>query len=126
MIALLLALAQAAPALPVRVPLGDVPLPEATNVERVLVMRVNFAPGQEMPRHVHSAPVVCLVESGSFSAQIGTAPAQTLQAGEVTLEPANVTIGYFRNLSGTTPASLVCTFLAGPGDHELSRMLPNP
>lgn len=126
MIALLLALTQAAPALPVRVPLGDVPLPEAKTVERVLVMRVDFAPGQEMPRHVHPAPVVCLVESGSFSARIGTAPARTIGVGDVTLEPANVVIGGFRNLSATSPASLICTFLAGPDDHELSRMLPNP
>jgi quercetin dioxygenase-like cupin family protein len=125
MIMTMLALAQAAAALPVRVPLGDVPLPEAKSVERVLVMRVNFAPGQEMPRHVHPAPVVCLVESGNFSARIGDAPARTIAVGEVTLEPANVVIGGFRNLSATSPASLVCTFLAGHDDHELSRMLPS-
>jgi quercetin dioxygenase-like cupin family protein len=119
-----LALAQAAADLPVRVPLGEVPLPEPKSVERVIVMRVDFAPGQAMPRHVHPAPVVCLVEAGSFSAQIGDAPARTVQAGELTLEPANVTVGGFRNLSTTSPASLICTFLAGHDDHELSRMLP--
>lgn len=119
-----LMLAQATAALPVRVPLGEVPLPEAKNVARVIVMRVNFAPGQEMPRHVHPAPVVCLVEHGRFSAQIGDAPAREIGTGEVTLEPANVEIGFFRNLSATEPASLVCTFLAGRDDHELARMLP--
>lgn len=117
-------LAQAATALPVRVPLGEVPLPEAKNVARVIVMRVNFAPGQAMPRHVHPAPVVCLVEQGRFSARIGDAPAREVETGEVTLEPANVEIGWFRNLSATAPASLVCTFLAGENDHELARMLP--
>lgn len=124
MILTMLALAQAAAGLPVRVPLGEVPLPEAKSVERVIVMRVNFAPGQEMPRHVHAAPVVCLVESGTFSAKIGDAPPRDVHAGEVTLEPANVEIGWFRNLSATAPASLVCTFLAGHDDHELARMLP--
>ena len=119
-----LLLVQAAASLPVRVPLGEVPLPEAKSVERVIVMRVNFAPGQAMPRHVHPAPVVCLVEHGRFSAQIGEAPAREVGTGEVTLEPANVAIGWFRNLSATEPASLVCTFLAGHDDHELSRMLP--
>ena len=119
-----LALAQAAADLPVRVPLGEVPLPQPKSVERVIVMRVNFAPGQTMPRHVHPAPVICLVETGSFSAQIGDAPARNAQVGDVTLEPANVPIGWFRNLSATSPASLVCTFLAGPDDHEISRMLP--
>ena len=38
---------------------------------------------------------------------------------------AYVEIGWFRNLSATEPASLICTFLAGHDDHELSRMLPN-
>jgi quercetin dioxygenase-like cupin family protein len=124
MLILGLALAQAAADLPVRVPLGEVPLPAPKSVERVVVMRVNFAPGQAMPRHVHPAPVVCLVETGSFSAQIGDAPARNVQTGQVTLEPANVIVGWFRNLSATNPASLVCTFLAGHDDHELSRMLP--
>jgi len=124
MLILSLALAQAAAGLPVRVPLGEAPLPAPKSVERVIVMRVNFAPGQAMPRHVHPAPVVCLVETGSFSARIGDAPARTVRAGEVTLEPANVAIGWFRNLSATNPASLICTFLAGHDDHDLSRMLP--
>jgi quercetin dioxygenase-like cupin family protein len=125
MILTALMLAQAAAALPTRVPLGEVPLPEAKSVERVVVMRVNFAPGQAMPRHLHPAPVVCLVEHGRFSAQIGNAPAREVGTGEVTLEPANVEIGWFRNLSATEPASLICTFLAGGDDHELSRMLAN-
>jgi quercetin dioxygenase-like cupin family protein len=119
-----LALAQAAADLPVRVPLGEVPLPEPKLVERVIVMRVNFGPGQTMPMHVHPAPVVCLVETGSISAQIGNTPARIVRVGDVTLEPANVPIGWFRNLSATSSASLVCTFLAGHDDHELSRMLP--
>jgi quercetin dioxygenase-like cupin family protein len=124
MLLLGLMLSQAAADLPVRVPLGEVPLPQPKSVERVIVMRVNFAPGQVMPRHVHPAPVVCLVETGSFSAQIGDGPARTVQVGEVTLEPADVAVGWFRNLSATSPASLVCTFLAGHDDHEISRMLP--
>lgn len=123
MIHVLLALALAQD-LPVRVPIGDVPLPAPKTVERVIVMRVNFAPGQAMPRHVHPAPVVCIVEHGRFNAQIGDAPAHDYGEGEVTLEPAGVPIGWFRNLSASAPASLVCTFLAGANDHELSRMLP--
>ena len=124
MMLIALVMAQATAGLPVRVPLGEVPLPAAKSVERVIVMRVNFAPGQAMPRHVHPAPVVCLVEHGRFSVQIGDAPAREVATGEVTLEPANVEIGWFRNLSASEPASLICTFLAGHDDHELSRMLP--
>ena len=117
-------LAQAAADLPVRVPLGEAALPAPKSVERVVVMRVNFAPGQAMPRHVHPAPVVCLVETGSFNARIGDTPARPYRTGEVTLEPANVPVGWFRNESATAPASLICTFLAGHDDRELSRMLP--
>ena len=123
---LILALAQAAQGVPVRVPLGEVPLPEAKSVERVIVMRVNFAPGQAMPRHVHPAPVVCLVERGSFNARIGEAAARSYHTGDVTLEPANVIVSWFRNESADSAASLICTFLAGHDDHELSRMLPAP
>ena len=123
MIDFLLALALAQD-LPTRVPMGEVPLTEAKTVERVIVMRVNFAAGQAMPRHVHPAPVVCVVEHGRFSAQIGDAAPREVGEGAVTLEPANVVIGYFRNLSATDPASLICTFLAGHDDHELARMLP--
>jgi quercetin dioxygenase-like cupin family protein len=124
MLMLGLALAQAAADLPVRVPLGEALLPQPKSVERVVVMRVNFAPGQAMPRHVHPAPVVCLVETGSFNARIGDAAARSYRQGEVTLEPASTIIGWFRNESATATASLICTFLAGHDDHELSRMLP--
>jgi quercetin dioxygenase-like cupin family protein len=123
MIHALLALALAQD-LPVRVPMGEVALPAPKTIDHVIVMRVNFAPGQAMPRHVHPAPVVCIVEHGRFNAQIGDAAAHDYGEGEVTLEPANVPIGWFRNLSATQPASLLCTVLAGAGDHELSRMLP--
>jgi quercetin dioxygenase-like cupin family protein len=125
MLMLGLALAQAAADLPVRVPLGEVPLPAPKSVKRVVVMRVNFAPGQAMPRHVHPAPVVCLVETGSFNARIGDAPARSYRQNEVTLEPAGAIVSWFRNESATAPASLICTFLAGHDDHELSRMLPS-
>lgn len=119
-----IALTQTAADLPVRVPMGEAVLPAPKTVERVIVMRVNFAPGQAMPRHVHPAPVVCIVEHGRFNAQIGEAAAHDYGEGEVTLEPANVPVGWFRNLSVSQPASLICTFLAGANDHELSRMLP--
>jgi quercetin dioxygenase-like cupin family protein len=118
------AAATSATAIPQRVPLGEAVLPEAKTVVRAIVMRVDFAPGQAMPRHVHPAPVVCVVDSGSFNAKIGDAPPRSYARGAVTLEPANVEIGWFRNESAREPASLVCTFLAGPDDHELSRMLP--
>jgi len=124
-LSLLAAAAVAAPAdIPVREPLGAVPLAAEKSVARVEMNRVRFKPGQVMPRHVHPAPVVCLVETGSFAARIGDEPERVHAKDSVTYEPAGVVVQYFRNLSTTEPATLVCSFLAGGDDHTLSTMLP--
>jgi hypothetical protein len=68
--------------------------------------------------------VVCLVETGAFAARIGDEPERTYAKDAVTYEPAGVVVQYFRNLSATEPATLVCSFLAGRDDHTLSTMLP--
>ena len=114
----------AAPDIPVREPLGAIPLVTAKLVARVEVNRVRFKPGQVMPRHVHPAPVACLVESGAFVARIGDGPEHAYAKDAVTYEPAGVVVQYFRNSSATEPATLVCSFLAGADDHTLSTMLP--
>ena len=124
-LALLAAAAVAAPAdIPTREPLGAVTLDAPKTVARVEVMRVRFKPGQAMPRHVHPAPVVCLVETGTFLARIGDGPETRQPTGAITYEPAGVVVQYFRNASTTEPATLVCTFLAGADDHTISTMLP--
>ncbi len=114
----------AAPDIPVREPLGAIPLAAPKLVARVEVNRVHFKPGQVMPRHVHPAPVTCLVESGAFVARIGDGAEQAYAKDAVTYEPAGVVVQYFRNSSATKPATLVCSFLAGADDHTLSTMLP--
>jgi quercetin dioxygenase-like cupin family protein len=118
--------AAAAAAIPVREPVATFNLARDKAVRRVEVMRVQFLPGQVMPRHVHPAPVVCVVQAGAFAAKIGDAPETRYATGEATFEPAGVVIGYFRNVSATAPATLVCAFLAGAEDKTLSTMLPEP
>ncbi|MDB5426067.1 MAG: hypothetical protein JWR43_42 [Phenylobacterium sp.] len=119
-------LAAAAAAIPVREPVATFNLAQDKAVHRVEVMSVQFLPGQVMPRHVHPAPVVCVVQAGAFAAKIGDAPETRYATGEATFEPAGVVIGYFRNVSATEPATLVCAFLAGAEDKTLSTMLPEP
>jgi quercetin dioxygenase-like cupin family protein len=122
----LFAAAVATAPVPVREPLATFHLAKDKAVHQVEVMRVQFLPGQAMPRHVHPAPVVCLVQAGAFTAKIGDAPETRYATGEATFEPAGVVIGYFRNVSATEPATLVCAFLAGAEDKTLSTMLPEP
>ena len=118
--------AAAAAAIPVREPVATFHLAQDKAVHRVEVMRVQFLPGQVMPRHVHPAPVICIVQAGAFAAKIGDAPETRYATGEATFEPAGVVVGYFRNLSATEPATLACAFLAGAADITLSTMLPEP
>jgi quercetin dioxygenase-like cupin family protein len=114
--------AQAA-ATPVRSPLGDVTLSAPKTVDRVQVMRVDFAAGQGMPRHIHPAPVVCMVERGRFHMEIAGQPARDVGVGAVTYEPAETPVEQFRNTSAQA-GSLICDFLGGHDDTELSRPLP--
>ena len=112
------------PALPTRTPLAVVPLAAPKLVSRVETTRVDFLPGQAMPRHKHTVPVVCFVSQGQFLVKIGDAPERRAEVGTVTYEPAEVVVGYFRNASQTAPAQLQCASLAGAEDKTLNVMLP--
>jgi quercetin dioxygenase-like cupin family protein len=123
---MIMALAAAAAPIPVREPLGTLPIAPGKTVDRVETNRVAFAPGQEMPRHKHNVPVVCFVTKGSFLVSIGAAPVRTVRAGDVTLEPAGAIVNYFRNASTRAPGELLCAALAGKADKELNVMLAPP
>jgi len=110
-------------ALPIRTPIATLPVAPGKLVTRVEATRVDFAPGQVMPEHEHLVPVVCFVVKGAFAISIGDDPVRNVTAGEVTIEPANVVVHYFRNLSGTEPAQLQCASLAGNRDKVLNVML---
>jgi quercetin dioxygenase-like cupin family protein len=108
---------------PVRTPVETFQIAPRKFVARVEMVRVDFLPGQEMPEHMHTVPVVCFVSKGAFLVSIGTAPIRRVEAGQATLEPAKAIIHYFRNASSSEPAQLNCAFLAGSTDRELSVML---
>jgi quercetin dioxygenase-like cupin family protein len=112
---------------PVRHPLGAIAIAPGKAVGRVETNEVDFAPGQAMPTHKHTVPVVCFVSKGAFRTKIGDAPERLAATGTATYEPAGVTVHYFKNASATEHAELLCASLAGADDHELNVMLtPEP
>lgn len=116
--------ALAAEPIPTRTPLASIALTAPKTVERVDTTRVDFAPGQKMPRHVHPVPVVCFAAKGSFAVKLEGQAEFTAKEGSVTYEAADQVVDYFRNTSATSPATLLCAILAGAQDHQTSRMLP--
>jgi quercetin dioxygenase-like cupin family protein len=121
-----LALAAAPPGIPTRTPLAEIPLDPSKQVSRVVTTKVDFLPGQAMPAHLHTVPVICFVVQGDFRVSIGDEPERAAPQGSVTYEPPNVTVHYFRNASASAPAQLQCASLAGPDDKVLNRMLDTP
>jgi quercetin dioxygenase-like cupin family protein len=96
-------------------------------VDRVETNEVDFLPGQAMPTHKHTVPVICFISKGAFRVKIGDAPERLAATGTVTYEPPGVTVHYFKNASATDHAELLCASLAGAADHELNVMLtPEP
>lgn len=114
--------ASAAP-IPVRTPSGSLAVTPAKPVTHVEMTRVDFGPGQEMPKHMHPVPVVCVVSKGRFLASIGDQAPRQVGIGDTTIEPAGSIVHFFRNLSKTEPGQLYCSALAGPDDKQLSVML---
>jgi quercetin dioxygenase-like cupin family protein len=120
----LAATASAQPAIPTRVPLAAIPIAPDKTVSRVETTRVEFQPGQVMPRHKHTVPVICFVTEGAFVYRIGDQLERRAETGTVTYEPPETVIHYFRNASATGPAALNCALLVGKDDHDLNVPLP--
>lgn len=120
---LLIGAAPSAP-IPARTPIATLAIAPGKLVTRVETTRVDFLPGQRMPAHKHTVPVVCLVTRGSFVASIGNGSPRTVATGGATIEPAGEVVHYFRNASASDPAQLMCASLAGNGDTILNVMLP--
>jgi quercetin dioxygenase-like cupin family protein len=119
--------AQAQTAIPSRTPLAVIPIAPGKLVARVETTRVDFLPGQAMPAHKHTVPVICFISKGDFLVRIGDEPERRAPFGTTTYEPPGVTVHYFRNASSTEPAQLQCASLAGAEDKVLNVMLdPEP
>jgi quercetin dioxygenase-like cupin family protein len=121
--ALLASAAQAQAPIPTRTPLAIIPIAPGKLVGRVETTRVDFQPGQAMPAHKHTVPVICFISKGDFLVRIGDGPEQRAAFGTTTFEPPGVTVHYFKNASATAPAQLQCASLAGADDKVLNVML---
>ncbi len=115
--------AHAQPAIPERTPLAVLPVAPGKLVSRVETTSVAFQPGQAMPAHKHTVPVVCFVTRGDFLVSIGDKAERRVAQGGVTYEGPGEIVHYFRNASATTPAELTCASLAGTEDKVLNIML---
>ena len=119
--------AQTAPPIPQRNPLAVIPVAPAKPVSRVETNEVDFLPGQAMPTHRHTVPVICFVSKGAFRVKIGDTPERLAATGTTTYEPPGVTVHYFKNASASAHAELLCASLAGQDDKVLNVMLdPEP
>lgn len=118
--------AHAQAAIPQRTPLAVLPIAPGKRVDRVETTRVAFLPGQAMPTHKHTVPVVCFVTRGDFLVSIGDKPERRVALGGVTFEGPGEIVHYFRNASASAPAELSCASLAGDEDKVLNVMLDNP
>ena len=113
--------------IPARTPLAVIPIAPGKRVDRVETTRVDFQPGQAMPAHKHTVPVICFVSKGDFLVRIGDEAERRAGFGTTTYEPPGVTVHYFKNASATAPAQLQCASLAGTEDKVLNVMLdPEP
>jgi quercetin dioxygenase-like cupin family protein len=115
------ALAQSA--IPERTPMAILPVTPGKLVSRVETTRVAFQPGQAMPTHSHTVPVVCFVTKGDFLVSIADRPERRVAQGGVTFEGPGEIVHYFKNASATAPAELTCASLAGSDDKVLNVML---
>ncbi|HEX4488246.1 MAG TPA: cupin domain-containing protein [Terriglobales bacterium] len=95
------------------------------NVASVSVVRIDYTPSQRTGRHIHPMPVVGYVLEGSFVVKVTGGAEIHYAAGQSIYEPADTIIERFDNESSTKPAVLIAHYLAGPGQTELVRILPD-
>lgn len=107
-----------------RTPISTSTLAPSKTVASVAVVRLDFAPGQKTGRHLHPMPVVGYVLEGEFVVKVQGEAERHYTAGQTVFEPANIIVDRYDNASSTKPAVLIASYLAGPDDHELIRLLP--
>jgi quercetin dioxygenase-like cupin family protein len=123
-----LVLAQAAPQLPAplkRTPISQHHISPDKSVTTVSVVRIDYKPAQRTGRHIHPMPVVGYVLEGSFVVKVSGATETHYTVGQSIYEPAETVIERFDNDSPMQPAVLIAHYLAGPGQTELVRILPD-
>ena len=82
-----------------------------------LMVTVEIAPGESVPKHRHNSDVFVYVLSGTIVTQVQGQSAKTLHAGEAFFEaPADIHIDSISVTSDALPT--VCSILAADSDEE--------
>lgn len=92
-----------------RQPLADVP------GRTVLLVRVDYAPGQSSKAHVHPGSVLAYVLEGEVVSQLQGQPPVTYRAGQSWYEPPGVPHLVSRNATDTAPAKLLAWLIIADG-----------
>jgi quercetin dioxygenase-like cupin family protein len=108
-----------------RTPIARHAVSPAKNVTSVSVVRIDYKPAQRTGRHLHPMPVIGYVQEGSFVVRIAGGAETHYTEGQSIFEPADTVIERFDNDSATKPAVLIGHYLAGPGQTELVKILPD-
>jgi len=87
---------------------------DASNQE-ILVLEVEYPPGNDSPVHRHNAHTIVYVLEGSVVMQVEGSEPQTLGPGEVFYETPEDVHTVSRNASDTEPAKILVFFLKGRG-----------
>lgn len=97
-------------------------LPEIRG-KNVLMVTVDFAPGQASAPHVHPGSLFAYVLEGTVLSQLAGQPEMTYRAGDSWYEPPRAPHLVARNASTTKPARLLVWALADDGQ-PVKRPLP--
>ena len=83
--------------------------------QEILVLEVNYPPGNDSPVHRHNAHTIVYVLEGSVVMQVEGSEPQTLGPGEVFYETPEDVHTVSRNASDTEAAKILVFFLKGQG-----------
>jgi quercetin dioxygenase-like cupin family protein len=81
----------------------------------VLLVRVDYAPGQSSRAHVHPGSVLAYVLEGEVVSQLQGQPPVTYRAGQSWYEPPGVPHLVSRNASDSAPARLLAWLIVADG-----------
>jgi quercetin dioxygenase-like cupin family protein len=83
--------------------------------QEILILEVNYPPGNDSPVHRHNAHTIVYVLEGAVVMQVEGSEPQTLGAGEVFYETPEDVHTVSRNASDTEAAKILVFFLKGQG-----------
>jgi quercetin dioxygenase-like cupin family protein len=89
----------------------------------VIVVTVDYAPGESTPPHEHPGATFAYVLKGAVVSQLGDEPPHTYTEGQMWSETPHQHHTVSKNASATEPAKLLVFFMAPKGE-KLTTMLP--